>query len=146
MVCTTHTIQTLLPADIIALAVIGGVLIALAHAHRVTTERKIKVPDTLPPFPVDDVTLNMLEHSMRGAYTVDHDGTHHLVGAEYSTPQLLDFLSGYDPEKVVPLKDEDGYDIPNFVEYVGGPVYSRDCVIKALIKEVRRLRAEANDG
>lgn len=84
---------------------------------------------------------------MGGAYTVDDDGTHHLVGADYSVSKLLDFLSGYDPNKVEVL--EEGLfegDPPRVTEYVGGPIYSRDCVIRALIAEVRRLRAGGADG
>ena len=95
---------------------------------------------TLPPFPVDDVMLDAVEHALGGALTVDEAGTQRLVGADYSLPQLLNFLSGYDPEQVVPLVDEDGYEVPGWTEYVGGVMYTRDCIIRALIAEVRRLR------
>jgi hypothetical protein len=89
--------------------------------------------ETLPDFPVDDVMLDLLEHALGGLYEVDDDFGTRLVGADYSLPQLLDFLSGYDPEQVVPLGG-------GIEEYVGGPLYTRDDIIRALIAEVRRLR------
>lgn len=64
-------------------------------------------------FPLDDFVLNALEHAMEGAYIVDDNDMHQLVGASFSTQQLLDFLGGY---------------------------HHTD-VIRALIAEVRRLRS-----
>jgi hypothetical protein len=90
--------------------------------------------ETLPSFPVDDVMLDAVEHALGGAYTVDPDGTHRLVGAAYSLSHLLDFLAGYEPEATVPLSDGP------IVEYVGGVLYRPDDIIRALIAEVRRLR------
>jgi hypothetical protein len=92
-------------------------------------------------FPVDDFTLDQVEHALGARLAVDSDGTHSVVGADFSLSKLLEFLSGYDPTKVVPMLDEDGYEIPDRVEYTGPPVYTRDCVIRALIAEVRRLRS-----
>ena len=91
---------------------------------------------TLPPFPVDDGTLNLLEHAMRGAYRVDLDGEHHLVGADFSMTDLFRLLSGYDPALLIPLDSDD------VMLYTGGPVYDERSVIRALITEVRRLRAQ----
>ncbi len=96
---------------------------------------------SLPAFPVDDVTLALVEHAM-GARLI-FDGTEDgpkVVGADMSMPALLDFLSGYDPAKVVPLVLEDGHEVDGWTEYVGGPIYGRDDIIAALIAEVRRLR------
>lgn len=90
---------------------------------------------TLSTFPIDDVTLSAIEHAMGGSFTVDSDGTHRLVGADYSMSDLFNFLSGYDPDAVVMISEE-------VAEYVGGPIYNRDDIIRALIAEVRRLRAE----
>ena len=92
------------------------------------------------PFPVDDVTLAAVEHALGGAYTVGADGAHSVVGADFMLPQLLEFLSGYDPAAVVPLND-DG----TITEYVGGAIYTEHCVIRALIAEVRRLRDNTGD-
>ena len=83
----------------------------------------------LPPFPIDDEVLNLLEDSMKAVYEVDADGTHHVVGADFTVNQLLDFYSGYDPDAVV---NEEYY----------GPLYHIHDVVKALIEEVRRLRNE----
>jgi len=97
------------------------------------------MPDVLPSFPVDDVTLAALEHALGGALSCE-DGEPRLVGAEFSVSTLLDFLSGYDPSQIVPCVDDDGFVIPDFVEYTGGPIYHVHDVIRALIAEVRRLR------
>lgn len=108
-------------------------------------------PDTLPPFPVDDVTLAAVEHAMDGAYTIDDEGNHHLVGADYSLNDLLEFLSGYD-ESRLHLLDEGTEDdqvlgfhghIPVY-EY-DGQVYHEHDLIRALISEVRRLRAATDE-
>lgn len=93
---------------------------------------------TLPAFPTDEVTLANLEHALGGAYEVDQDGTHRIVGAEFGLSQFLDFMSGYDDRKLIPMEDIGG--TPAF-EYPDA-VYTRDCVIRALIDEVRRLRRE----
>lgn len=87
---------------------------------------------TLPSFPVDDATLLAVEHALGGSLTVE-DGQPILVGADYSLWDLLEFLSGYDPDKSVPIGD-------GVYEYVGGPIYHPDDVIRALVAEVRRLR------
>ena len=92
-------------------------------------------------FPVDDLTLTHLEHALDARLAVDEQGKHQVVGADFSMLKLLEFLSGYDPTKVTPLLDEDGYERPNWVEYTGPPVFTRDCVIRALIAEVRQLRS-----
>lgn len=105
------------------------------------------MPDTLPAFPVDDVTLAAIEHALGGAYTVDTDEdghhTHRLVGADYSLHDLLDFLSGYDPSQVIPATDADGYEMPGVTEYPG-VLYHVNDIIKALIAEVRRLRTDSD--
>lgn len=95
--------------------------------------------DTLPSFPVDDVALDALEHALGASMTYDDDGEPQIVGAEFDLHRVLDFYSGYDPEKVVPLDlDRD----PPVYEYVGGCLYHPNDVIAALIAEVRRLRCQ----
>lgn len=105
------------------------------------------MPDALPPFPVDDVALNMLEHAMGARRTVSRDGETELVGADYTLPQLLKFLaglnkSGYDPDKEVPYEGEDLHTHDDIVDGTGYFTYTRDSVIRELIAEVRRQRAE----
>jgi len=68
------------------------------------------------PFPVDDFTLDQVEHALDARLTMV-DGEPVVVGADFSLPKLLEFMSGYDPSKVVPLRDDDGYETP-------GPVAS----------------------
>lgn len=101
------------------------------------------MPDTLPEFPTDDATLLAIEHSLDACLSHDEaTGEFVNVGSDYSLNQLLDFMSAYDKTKEVPCTDEDGYEVPNMVEYVGGVVYHEHDVIRALIHEVRRLRTE----
>lgn len=96
----------------------------------------------LGPFPVDDLTLAAIEHSLDHRLTFV-DGELVGVGADMSLTDLLDFLSGYDPTKVeVPADPGDG---PQITEYIGGPLYTHESVIRALITEVRRLR-EASES
>ena len=98
---------------------------------------------TLADFPVDDVTLDALEHALGACLTwegvEDRADGPRVVGADMSVSRLLDFLSGYDESKLAPLVDEDGYEVPDWSEYPD-PLYHRDDVIRALIAEVRRLR------
>lgn len=90
-------------------------------------------------FPVDDFTLDQIEHALDGAYTVDPDGTQTLVGADFSLSQLLDFLSGYDPSRLAQAVNDYDTPIPDVFEYPDA-VYHPNDVIRALITEVRRLR------
>lgn len=101
---------------------------------------------TLPPFPVDDFTLDQLEHALNTSIEVTDDGEWKPVGGEFTLSKFLDFMSGHDPERAT------------FVGYAGDPAgfgeqvpiyeswdqsYSEHCVIGALVAEVRRLRAAA---
>lgn len=99
----------------------------------------------LSDFPVHEMALEALMHGMAGAYDVDDEGNHVLVpmngeGGEFSFHDVLHFYAGYDPSLVVAMLDEDGHEIPDVVEYTG-PSYHYHDVIRALIAEVRRLRA-----
>lgn len=92
-------------------------------------------------FPVDDFTLDRVEEALNTSLG-DRDpvtGRHERVGGEFTLSQLLDFYSGYDPTKIKQLSEPG--DEPEVVEYVGGSVYHPHDVIRALIAEVRRLRA-----
>jgi hypothetical protein len=96
---------------------------------------------TLPPFPVDDVTLLAVEHALDACLSYD-EATEQFtnVGSDYSLDQLCEMLSGVDPTKWVPSVDDDGFEIPGMVEYPDGPIYHPNDIIRALIAEVRRLR------
>lgn len=90
-------------------------------------------PDQLGPFPVDDFTLDALEHSLNGVMEVDEEGNHHVVGADYSFWQFINFMSGYDESRLTPTEDPE-------VNIYNGQVYFPTDIIRSLIHEVRRLR------
>lgn len=92
---------------------------------------------TLGNFPVDDSALDHILHSLNGSYAVDDDGTHHLVGADFSFSQLLDFYSGYDEANLVEEPYSPGSDVYSYTK----PLYSSSDVIRALVLEIKRLRA-----
>lgn len=97
--------------------------------------------EPLPPFPVDDVTLDAIEHSL-GHYLTegDEDGPGS-GGADYSLDILLDFYSGTmdDPEGVTTEREIQ----PGIILVVDPrPHYTISDVIESLIAEVRRLRNE----
>lgn len=108
-------------------------------APRSDSCREARPASPPPPFPVDDFTLDQIEHALGGAYSVTEDGTHTLVGADFSLTQLLDFLSGFDPARLEPTDDPDTF-------VYDGAVYHEDDVIRALIAEVRRLRIPSSEG
>jgi len=77
----------------------------------------------LPPFPLDDASLELLfDASLRSK---NDDGTYD----GFTLSRLLDFLSGYNPGTGVWDGEDDVWES-----------YSERDVIRALIHEVRRLR------
>ena len=100
-------------------------------------------PTTLPPFPVDDFTLDQIEHALGGSLTFDQDSTEpRLLRADFSLSRLLDFLSGYDESRLIQAVNEYDTPIPDTFEYPD-PIYHVNDVLRALIAEVRRLRDPA---
>jgi hypothetical protein len=106
-----------------------------------------KSPRELPDFPVDDFTLDQLEHALNTAVEVTDDGEFELVGGEFTLSRFLQFMSGYDPERSSFVGYVDG--LPGAPGFFGEPTpmyehwdasYSESDVIRALIAEVRRLR------
>lgn len=98
---------------------------------------------TLPPFPVDDFTLDQLEHALNTCINISDDGERSCVGGDFTLPQFLGFMSGYDPERATFLGYVD--DPMGFGELVAmyehwDQSYSEHSVIQALVAEVRRLR------
>lgn len=103
----------------------------------------------LPPFPTDDFTLTQLEHALNTSIDFDGDGNRITVGGDFTLPQFLDFMSGYDPERATlvghtsgvlwnGLPDPDGQ-IPIYEGW--DEHYSEHDVIRALIARVRELEA-----
>lgn len=87
----------------------------------------------LGTFPTDDVALNAIEHALGASFKIDDNGDHVRIGADYSLGDLCRFYSGYDSRAIVHLSaDVD--------EYVGGPVYTVNDIIVALIAQVRHCR------
>lgn len=83
--------------------------------------------------PVDDGALNVLEDALN-TYIVGHDDNGDPVtSGPYGIYELLEFWSGFDPDKVV-LQDDGSY------LYTGGPLLTQKDVMIALIAEIRRLR------
>lgn len=78
-------------------------------------------------FPVDDLTLDCLEHALNTSRGLDG-----LVGGEYTLSQFLDFMSGYNPSNRTVMSG-DVYELHDVL-------LSEQDVIRALLAEVRRLR------
>lgn len=103
----------------------------------------------LPVFPVDDMTLGMVEHALDYCLTFDGEDGEQLdeprgIGAEFSLHSLLDFLSGTttDPLGVVQhLGVQETFMGPVEMTVDQRPHYTEKDIILALIQEVRRLRA-----
>lgn len=117
----------------------------------------------LGPFPLDDVTLDAIEHSLGYCLTFDGENGEQLdqprgIGADYSLSTLLDFLSGAlgrDPNEVLISPGRDESDLPEWergrnwanaeiVEDTRVHYTERD-LIRALIGEVRSLRESRAD-
>lgn len=110
--------------------------------------------------PLDDDGLQRIEDAMAGAWAFDDDGNRYLKGGDYTLTQLLDWYSGYDPSKLIPY-DTDDTEVPkglvdSIQEFIPGvseakifkypdPIYSEHDLIRALVKEVRRLRATGTE-
>lgn len=88
----------------------------------------------LPPFPVDDTTLDLLEAAMNPREHGDPEATQSSV---WEFLEMMSQLGGSDPKAVE--EEHDG------VKVMRDPVYHEHNVISALIGEIRRLRA-ATDG
>lgn len=100
------------------------------------------MPEPLPPFPVDPVTLDAIEAAIGAAVPDDRAAataiTDDVTDAETANPivgldALLELFSAYTGGGTV--DDDNGCHIVHI-----GPLYSREDVILALITEVRRLR------
>jgi hypothetical protein len=83
---------------------------------------------TLPPFPVDDQTLDLLTAAINGARI---EGGRSSIG---DLCQLYSELGGSDPDAVE--AEEDG------IAILRDPQYHPNDIIAALVAEVRELRKE----
>jgi hypothetical protein len=93
-------------------------------------------PVRLPPFPVDDATLDLLEAAMNPREHGDPEAT------KSSVWPLLTFMSqlcGSDTNAVESVDD-------NGIRFMRDPQYHTNDVIESLIAEVRRLRSPIAEG
>lgn len=91
----------------------------------------------LPPFPVDDATLDLLEAAMNPWEHGDPEATQSSV---WPLLEMMSQLAGSDPQAVEEVVD-DGSDGGARIVVMRDPVYTDRDVIEALIAEVRRLRS-----
>ena len=99
--------------------------------------------EDLPPFPVDDGTLNVIRDALdRVVVEVDADGNHTYGGSPFGLHDVLNLLSGCDPTLLVQAVNEYDQPIPDMYDYQGGPIYHMHDLIRALLAEIQRLRAE----
>lgn len=94
---------------------------------------------TLPPFPVDDATLDMLCAAMDPLSAGDESADRSCMG-EFLT--VMSQLGGSDTDAVEEVMD-DGRDGGPQVVVMRDPHYHEHDVIRALVAEVRRRRAAA---
>lgn len=97
------------------------------------------MPD-LPPFPVDDATLDLLEAAMNPWEHGDPEATQSSV---WPLLKMLSQLGGSDTEAVEEVVD-DGSDGGARTVVMRDPQYHEHNVIEALIAEVRRLRGRSS--
>lgn len=91
----------------------------------------------LPDFPVDDATLGMLEAAMDPRSHGDPEATKSSV---WPFLDMMSQMGGSDPTAVAEVLD-DGTDGGPSVVVMRDQHYHENDVIRALIAEVRRLRA-----
>lgn len=83
--------------------------------------------------PVDDEALYLLEEALDYRFVGEDENGDPVGSGEFSLYQLLEFWSGYDPA----MLESVGSDVSEY----HGPILGTSDVIRALITEVRRLRA-----
>jgi hypothetical protein len=95
---------------------------------------------SLPPFPVDDATLDLLWIALH-----PHETNAETTSFTYLL-ELMSQLGGSDTSAVESYIDSNGKERPpdladdNDVRMMRDPQYSESSVISALIEEIRRLR------
>jgi hypothetical protein len=88
---------------------------------------------SLPPFPVDDQTLDMLLAAIDPRSAGDEQAERSCVG-EFLT--MMAQLGGSDTEAVEEWISDD-------TVVMRDPAYHEHCVMRALVEEIRRLRRDA---
>jgi hypothetical protein len=96
---------------------------------------------SLPPFPVDDATLDMLMAAMNPWAHGDPNAHSSDLGSFLS---LMSQMAGSDVSAIAEVID-DGSDGGAAICVMRDPQYSQHCVIEALVTEIRRLRDGRRD-
>jgi hypothetical protein len=104
------------------------------------TSAEAAVTVHLPPFPVDDATLDMLDAALDPWSHGDPNAERSCL---WDLLELLSEMGGSDPRAVAEVHD-DGSDGGPSIVTMRDPIYTDHAVISALIVEVRRLRAKLN--
>ena len=89
----------------------------------------------LPPFPVDEQTLSLLETAIDPWSHGNPDAERSSLGDFLN---LVSTLGGSDTRAVAEQLDD-------HTRIMRNPIYTDHCVIQALIAEVRRLRARTGE-
>jgi hypothetical protein len=90
---------------------------------------------TMPPFPVDDQTLGLLERAMDPRSHGDADAQTSSMGS------LLEFYSAMAGSDLDAVESED-----DGIRMMRDSRYTDHCVIAALVAEVRRLRGALREA
>jgi hypothetical protein len=96
----------------------------------------------LPPFPVDDATLDLLNAAMNPR---DHGDPDAEMSSVWSVLKMLSEMGGSDTSAIAEVIEE-GDDDHARVVMMRDPQYHEHDVLQALIAEVRRLRTELNQS
>jgi hypothetical protein len=96
----------------------------------------------LPPFPVDDATLGMIEAALNPRAHGDPEAVSSSIGPLLT---MLSQLGGSDTQAVAEVLDDGGDGGASIVMMRDQHYHDHD-VIAALVAEVRRLRAEREGG
>ncbi len=86
--------------------------------------------------PVDDVSLSAILTALDYTLEWPEDAEEPKGIGEYSLNQLLNFWSGYEESKLIPIEDIAGSPAFTYPE----PLLCETDVIRALIHEIQRLR------
>ncbi len=94
------------------------------------------------PIPLDAEGLQRIEDALNVSYAVDEDGTHSLVGGDFTLSTLLDWYSGYDESKLIHEGTAETFMGEVEMTTYPEPVYHPNDLIRVLVEEIRELRTQ----
>ena len=83
--------------------------------------------------PVDDAALDLIDEALDYHFVGEDENGEPVGSGEFSMYRLLEFWSGYDPDNITQE--------PGGVAHYHGYMLTHKDIIRALIDEIRRLRA-----